>query len=258
MSTFSLPPLPHSMKKTALAVFTAVIVGHIGVLWAVSHFKVPENKPVEKQRITVRLIAPKQEQPKVEPKQQPTPPKEVKKVVEPVVTPPPIQKKIETVQQVKKAENPKPVVKTVETVAKPVVEKTVVTKTVVETPVPPKVEVAPAVVAEQAVKVAEPVVPKAPPAPKRVSIGGSGVQWSRTPKPKYTSSDLQGETRTIIVLIDADENGNITNATLTRSSGITSLDNKILRSVRGAKFKPYTENGVAYPIRAEQPFELTP
>ncbi|MFB0983014.1 MAG: TonB-dependent receptor, partial [Acinetobacter towneri] len=28
-------------------------------------------------------------------------------------------------------------------------------------------------------------------------------------------------------------------------------------AVRSAKFKPYKENGVAYPIRAEQPFELT-
>ena len=35
------------------------------------------------------------------------------------------------------------------------------------------------------------------------------------------------------------------------------LDQKILRAVRSAKFKPYKENGVAYPIRAEQPFELT-
>ncbi|EOG8036073.1 TonB-dependent receptor, partial [Acinetobacter baumannii] len=30
------------------------------------------------------------------------------------------------------------------------------------------------------------------------------------------------------------------------------------RAVRSAKFKPYMENGVAYPIKAEQPFDLTP
>ncbi|EPK2644870.1 TonB-dependent receptor, partial [Acinetobacter baumannii] len=29
-------------------------------------------------------------------------------------------------------------------------------------------------------------------------------------------------------------------------------------AVRSAKFKPYMENGVAYPIKAEQPFDLIP
>jgi len=68
---------------------------------------------------------------------------------------------------------------------------------------------------------------------------------------------LKGETRTIVVLIEADEKGKITNARVTKSTGVAALDEKILRAVRSAKFKPYKENGVAYPIRAEQPFELT-
>jgi protein TonB len=37
---------------------------------------------------------------------------------------------------------------------------------------------------------------------------------------------------------------------------VPALDEKILRAVKGAKFKPYKENGVAYQIRAEQPFDL--
>lgn len=83
------------------------------------------------------------------------------------------------------------------------------------------------------------------------------MQWSRSPKPSYTNRDLQGETRSVVVLIEANEKGSITSARITRSSGIAALDEKILRAVRSAKFKPYKENGIAYPIRAEQPFELT-
>ena len=92
--------------------------------------------------------------------------------------------------------------------------------------------------------------------PKSVSIGGSGVQWSRSPKPVYSNQDLQGENRRVVVLIEANEKGSIVNARITRSSGVPALDEKILRAVKGAKFKPYKENGVAYPIRAEQPFDL--
>ncbi len=83
------------------------------------------------------------------------------------------------------------------------------------------------------------------------------MQWSRTPRPSYTNRDLQGQTRSIVVMIEADETGKIINARITRSSGVPALDDKILRAVRSAKFKPYKENGVAYPIRAEQPFDLT-
>lgn len=43
---------------------------------------------------------------------------------------------------------------------------------------------------------------------------------------------------------------------MTKSSGIAALDSKIERAVRSAKFKPYKENGVAYPFIAEQPFKL--
>ncbi len=98
--------------------------------------------------------------------------------------------------------------------------------------------------------------PAPDPSPKRVSIGGSGVQWSRSPKPVYSNQDLQGENRRVVVLIEANEKGSIVNARITRSSGVPGLDEKILSAVKCAKFKPYKENGVAYPIRAEQPFDL--
>ena len=100
--------------------------------------------------------------------------------------------------------------------------------------------------------------PAADPSPKTVSIGGSGVQWSRSPRISYDGSELQGATRTVVVLIEADEKGKVTKVTLVKGSGIAALDEKVLRAVRSAKFKPYKENGVAYPIKAKQPFDLTP
>jgi periplasmic protein TonB len=238
------------MKKKIIAVIAAVIIGHTGVMWALKNMKTPELKPIDKEPMKVRFVKiqeppkPLPPKPKTEPKKEKPKPKEVKIVEKPLPAPP---KKVEKVQQVKKAETPKPVVKPVETpVQTPVVTTSVsVTKT-------PKVETPAPVVTPPA-----PPAPPAPPSPKTVSVGGSGVQWSRSPKPTYSNGDLQGENRTVIITIEADEKGKITSARVTRSSGLPALDEKILRAVRNAKFKPYKENGVAYPIRASQPFDLT-
>ncbi|MGU3312069.1 energy transducer TonB [Acinetobacter sp. M5A5_2a] len=239
---------PNLMKKKVITALIAVAIGHIGVLWAVSHIKPAELKPIDKKPLQVRFVK-IQDQPKPlppkpkEPPKKPEPKKEVKevKVVEKPVTPP---KKVEKIQQVKKAETPKQTVKT-----EPKVETKVVTTTVSE-----KVVEKPKPVVQEALK----AQPAPDPSPKRVSIGGSGVQWSRSPRLTVSSKDLQGEARSIMVLIEADEKGKIINVRVTRSSGISSLDDKVVRAVRGAKFKPYMENGVAYPIKAEQPFDLTP
>lgn len=249
MSSTVISPMqtPNPMKKKVLAALIAVVVGHMGVLWAVNHMKAPELKPIEKEPLKVRFVKiqeppkPLPPKPKEEPKKEPTKPKEVKIVEKPQPTPP---KKVEKVQQVKKAEVVKPVVKPTETPVKPTVTTTITEK---------KVE-KPVVQPEQAKPVtqAEP----ADTSPRLVSIGGSGVQWSRSPKPVYSNQDLQGENRRVVVLIEANVKGSIVNARITRSSGVPALDEKILRAVKGAKFKPYKENGVAYPIRAEQPFDL--
>lgn len=249
MSSTVISPMqtPNPMKKKVLAALIAVVVGHMGVLWTVNHMKAPELKPIEKEPLKVRFVKiqelpkPLPPKPKEEPKKEPTKPKEVKIVEKPQPTPP---KKVEKVQQVKKAEVVKPVVKPTETPVKPTVTTTITEK---------KVE-KPVVQPEQAKPVtqAEP----ADTSPRSVSIGGSGVQWSRSPKPVYSNQDLQGENRRVVVLIEANEKGSIVNARITRSSGVPALDEKILRAVKGAKFKPYKENGVAYPIRAEQPFDL--
>lgn len=249
---------PNPMKKKVIAALTAVVIGHMGILWAVGHMKTSELKPIDKKPLQVRFVKiqqpakPLEPKPKVEPKKETPKPKEVKqvKIVEKQLPPPP--KKVEKVQQVKKAETPRPVTKPVEAPPKPAVttkiSETKISETKVAKPTP--------VIPQPAAPVTPPA-PAAPSSPKSVSIGGAGVQWSLSPKPSYTNKDLEGQTRTVVVHIEANEKGKITAASITRSSGIPALDEKILRAVRSSKFKPYKENGVAYPINADQPFTLT-
>jgi cytoskeletal protein RodZ len=133
MSSTVISPMqtPNPMKKKVLAALIAVVVGHMGVLWAVNHMKAPELKPIEKEPLKVRFVKiqeppkPLPPKPKEEPKKEPTKPKEVKIVEKPQPTPP---KKVEKVQQVKKAEVVKPVVKPTETPVKPTVTTTITEK----------------------------------------------------------------------------------------------------------------------------------
>ena len=41
------PPPPNQMKKKVVSILSAVLVGHAGLLWAVSQMKTPELKPVD-------------------------------------------------------------------------------------------------------------------------------------------------------------------------------------------------------------------
>ena len=238
------------MKKKIIAALVVVLVAHIGVLWAVSHMKMMELRPIEKKPLKVKFVKikepPKPEIPKPKEKPKPEPKKEVKevKVVEKPLPPPP--KKIPKVQQVK-ADTPKQVIQKTEPKVEPKVDSQIVTKTipkVVENPQPVK-----EVIKSQ---------PAADPSPKRVSVSGSGIQWSRSPRLSFTARELENKTRLVSVYIEADEKGKVTTARITNSTGITELDERVLRAVRSGKFKPYMENGIAYPIRTEQPFEFNP
>lgn len=251
MSHFSATSFTPFLKmKKILAITILVLVAHAMVFALVSLIPPAELKKVQKEPLKVRFVKiqeqpePLPPEPKPEPKPKPPAPKkevkEVKVVEKPIIQPP---KKIEKVQQVK-SETPKTTVQVTETRIEskdPPIPVTAITEKVVEKPMP-----------------VEPVKTTTSATPKRVSIGGAGVQWKRSPQLSINSRDLEGQARRIVVLIEADENGQVVNVRITQSSGLTQLDEKIVRAVRRAKFKPYTENGVAYPIRAEQPFDLTP
>lgn len=245
-----MPTPPNQMKKKVAAVMAVVLVGHVGLLWAVSQMEAPDLKPVEKEPMKVRFVklqeAPKPlpPKPKPEPKKEPPKPKEVKIVEKPLPPPP---KKVEKIQEVKKAETPKVVAPPVE--AKPTpspVVPTVVKETKVA-PTPPPAPVAPPA----------PVVPPAPPAPpspKSVSLGG-GVTWLRTPKVSMSAGELKSSC-SMVVDISANEQGKVVAATARNSSCSPSINRKVESAVRRAQLTKYVENGVAYPTRVEQPFDF--
>lgn len=82
------------------------------------------------------------------------------------------------------------------------------------------------------------------------------VQWLRSPKPSYTNIELGGKDRDLTIKLFVSDTGIIEKTEVVKSSGIAMLDEKVLRAVKRSKFKPYLENGVAYPFSAEQPFVL--
>lgn len=262
-SPASMLQTPNPMKKKVLAALMAVVIGHVGVLFAVSHMKTPELKKIEKDPIKVRFVQIKEDAPPppaepVKPKVQPKP---EPKVVEPqpVVKPKVI------------AEKPKPKV----AATKPIVvddskdklkkeqERLEQQRQNQERLEQQKREQAQREQAERERKAQEQAQAErdrlareqsARNAPRTLSQGQ--ISWVRSPKPSYTNKDLQGSDRLIVVAVEADTSGRITNVRVIKSSGISALDQKIVRSVQGAKFRPYKENGVAYPFKAEQPFEL--
>ena len=220
-----------------------ILLLHVAAFYVLMHLKLPKINTQAKKPIQVRIIdlqpkavvAPAQPKipPKVEPKPiTPEPPKPQPKVI---ATDKATPKPTTVVQKVDK---PAPVTPPQPTPTVPTPVK----------PAPPSTNTEP-----PAPKTEAPVSQ----APKRVQIGGNGAQWSRTPNPNYSNRDLAGQNRRIVVLISADEKGNISNVKLTQSSGLSNLDEKILRTVRNGKFKPYKENGVAISFTAEQPFDLT-
>lgn len=87
-------------------------------------------------------------------------------------------------------------------------------------------------------------------------ISNSDVQWTRRPMLAYEPADLQGENRHILLDVDANQFGIIRSVQVLESTGVPELDETVARSVRQAKFKPYKENGVAYPIKVKIPFDL--
>ena len=244
-----MPTPPNQMKKKVISIVAAVLVGHVGVLYAISQMKAPELAPIDKQPLKVRFVklqeAPKPlpPKPKAEPQKEPPKPKEVKIVDKPLPPPP---KKVEKIEQVKKAEAPK-VVKAPPVEAKPTpspVVPTVVTET--------KVKPAPAPVAPPAP--VTPPAPAAPPSPKSVSIGG-GVSWQRSPKVSLSAGELKSAC-SLVVDVSANEQGKVVSATARNSSCSPAVTRKVEAAVRRAQLTKYVENGVAYPTRVEQPFDF--
>lgn len=262
---------PPSMKKKVLTALLAVVIGHMGVLWAVSNMKVPELKPIEKKPLKVKFlkivedtpppsipaepIKPKVQPPK--PKVEPVPPKPVlkpqvvattlptptKKVVQQDDT----QEKLKQEQQKLKLENQRLVdeQKRVDRVKQ---EQAVKDQQAREQAIRDQAARDQAARDQAARDQAE---RDAKTAPRKFSEGD--VAWLRKPRLSFTNKDLENVKRTVVVNITATADGKISNVKVIKSSGLSALDEKVLRAVRGAKFVASKDGRAIY---GDLPFEL--
>lgn len=74
------------------------------------------------------------------------------------------------------------------------------------------------------------------------------------PSPRYPRAALRHkQTGEVVVRVLISPQGRVINAKVHKSSGHELLDDAALDAVRDTRFKPYTENGVAYSARADVP-----
>lgn len=69
------------------------------------------------------------------------------------------------------------------------------------------------------------------------------VYWLKAPSLTISEAELAGRNRLVLLEVNADEWGLITEVVLTRSSGLAELDEKSINAVKLAKLKPYKING---------------
>lgn len=82
------------------------------------------------------------------------------------------------------------------------------------------------------------------------------IQWVKFPQVQYQTAELKTQDRSAIIRVSANSSGQVTDAEVQESTGITSLDQKLIDAVEAAKVKPYTKNGKAIPIVGYQTFTL--
>jgi TonB family protein len=91
----------------------------------------------------------------------------------------------------------------------------------------------------------------------RDSSNGQGIRWERLPEIPYKNKDLQGGNRSINLQLKANRDGTITSVSVVKSSGLSALDQTVVKYAYRAKFQPFSaENGVAYPLLVMQTFEF--
>lgn len=82
------------------------------------------------------------------------------------------------------------------------------------------------------------------------------IDWQQFPQPSYKNQDLNGQNRSAIVRVYADENGQVTKANIQESSGVAKIDEALLKAVYTAQVKPHRIQGLTLPIIGYQVFNL--
>ena len=79
--------------------------------------------------------------------------------------------------------------------------------------------------------------------------GFRGLAYLTPPSPIYPArSRRAGEKGTVTVKVLIDATGRPTNVVVQASSGHSALDESAVSAVRAARFRPYSEGGVAQPV----------
>lgn len=265
------------LQKIAVAL-AVVLVGHVGVLWAVSQMKAPELKPIEKKTIKVKLIKMEEEilppppPPTVKPKVEPKP--------QPVVPPPPPVVKPKVIAQKPAPTKDKKVIHQDDTLAKQKLEQDRLNQMRQEQDRLNKARLEQDRLNKERLekdrldreRLEQDRLNKERLEKERLDklkaeqntqprIAKEGqYSWSRKPSlskdavAKYVKAS-EGA-KNIFVEVSADTSGKIINVKVLNGSGIDKLDQYVVRQTMSAKLNPYKENGVAVPFKIRQNFEL--
>ena len=249
------------MKKKIIAAIVAVVVAHVGVLWAVSHMKMMELRPIEKKPLKVKFLKIKEDVPPPPPppaKIEPIKPKPIKKKLEPI----PVEKPKIISHEVEKKESK--VIQQDDTQEKlkkqQDLEKLRLEQLQREQALKDQQAREQALkdqqAREQALREQQEREQASQNQPRPVNIGD--ISWSRKPiiSQAQVSRYFKAEDGEITITLDisSDGIGKVTNVKVTKSSGNAKFDAYVVKQTYAAKFKPYKVNGVITPFTAPQPF----
>ncbi|MEO6984526.1 MAG: energy transducer TonB [Paralcaligenes sp.] len=114
-----------------------------------------------------------------------------------------------------------------------------------------------AISAAKTVANASPSTSSRPSQPDRPRLIGRVDYLGGRPIPVYPRlSERRGEQGRVIVRVSISAQGSVVGVSVRTSSGYSRLDSAALDAARSARFKPYTENGVAYAAMVDIPFDF--
>ncbi|TAN29913.1 MAG: energy transducer TonB [Castellaniella sp.] len=93
--------------------------------------------------------------------------------------------------------------------------------------------------------------------PDRPRTVGQVDYLGKRPTPVYPRlSERRGEQGRVVLRVLITPQGGVADVKVQHSSGYARLDEAAVQAMRRAHFRPYTENGVAYPARVDIPFDF--
>ena len=219
-------PVPKKWRHHAPVVGT-VLLAHLAAGWALMRVDAVRPAMAEAAPLYIDWIA--------APPVQPAPPPEPVKLVPP---PKPVPHHAAPPKPVPRAAPPKPA-RMVAAAPAPAPA-----PSQFEVPAPPETALPPPMAA------VEPAPePPAAPAPQPKTVSASAVRYLEAPAPVYpAASRRRSETGRVVVRLLIDAQGVPRESSVQQSSSFARLDESALAAVRGARFVPYTEDGVAQAV----------